>query len=298
MFRRLAAFTVVLTVSFACCVQEAAAQRYAGTLRGQVTDQNGALVVGATVSLLDSASVAKIATTNREGLYMFSGLAPGKYSLRVMAQGFATYEKTEIEISPGSRAPLNITLSVSLRKEEVTIAERPAVSTAPENNASGIIISGNDLNALPDDRSDLASALQALAGPSAGPSGGEIYIDGFSGGIMPPKSSIREVRINQNPFSAQFDRQGFGRIEIFTKPGSDKFGGEGSFSFNDESLNSRNPFLPNRAPYQSKTFEGNITGPIVKKRASFFLGVEVDRTADNRQILIALSRLRHKRYQP
>ena len=57
-----------------------------------------------------------------------------------------------------------------------------------------------------------------MAGPSPGPDGGQIFIDGFSGGILPPKASIREVRVNQNPFSAEYDRVGFGRIEILTNP--------------------------------------------------------------------------------
>jgi hypothetical protein len=45
-----------------------------------------------------------------------------------------------------------------------------------------------------------------LAGPAAGPNGGTIYIDGFSGGELPPKNTIREIRINQNPFSPEYDR--------------------------------------------------------------------------------------------
>ena len=52
---------------------------------------------------------------------------------------------------------------------------------------------------LPDDPEALSAAVQAMAGPSAGPNGGQIFIDGFTGGRMPPKESIREVRINQNP---------------------------------------------------------------------------------------------------
>src|SRR5256886_10241504 len=65
------------------------------------------------------------------------------------------------------------------------------------------VISGRDLDALPDDPDELAAALQALAGPSIGPNGGQIFIDGLSCGTMPPKESIREIRINQNPFSAE-----------------------------------------------------------------------------------------------
>ena len=87
------------------------------------------------------------------------------------------------------------------------------------------MIKGKDLDALSDDPDELQSELTALAGPSAGPNGGQIYIDGFTGGQLPPKSSIREIRINQNPFSAQYDKLGYGRIEILTKPGTDKFHG-------------------------------------------------------------------------
>ncbi len=50
-----------------------------------------------------------------------------------------------------------------------------------------------------------------------------MFIDGFSGGQMPPKSSIREIRINSNPFAAEFDRPGFGRIQILTRPGTNQY---------------------------------------------------------------------------
>ncbi|MBI3696232.1 MAG: TonB-dependent receptor [Acidobacteria bacterium] len=90
---------------------------------------------------------------------------------------------------------------------------------------------------------------------------------------MPPKSSIREVRINQNPFSAEYDRLGFGRIEVFTKPGSDRLRGQAHFIFGDESLNSRNPFSPNRAPHQLRLYGGSLGGPL-SKRSSFFVATE------------------------
>src|ERR1039458_10391788 len=80
----------------------------------------------------------------------------------------------------------------------------------PANNAGTIIISGKELEALPDDPDELLTDLQALAGPSAGPNGGQLYIDGFTAGQLPPKSSIREIRINQNPFSAEYDKLGYG----------------------------------------------------------------------------------------
>ena len=93
---------------------------------------------------------------------------------------------------------------------------------------------------------------EALAGPSAGPNGGQLYIDGFTGGQLPPKSSIREIRINSNPFSAEYDKLGYGRIEIFTKPGTDKYHGQFSVEGNSSGLNTRNPFLGD-APTGSRT---------------------------------------------
>jgi hypothetical protein len=115
--------------------------------------------------------------------------------------------------------------------------------------------------------------LTALAGPSAGPNGGQIYIDGFSGGQLPPKSAIREIRINQNPFSAEFDHIGYGRIEILTKPGTDKLHGQVFIQGNDKAFNTGNPFTPVIPPYYSYQFNGTASGAL-SKTASFFVSAE------------------------
>ncbi|HLA94926.1 MAG TPA: hypothetical protein VK612_04335, partial [Pyrinomonadaceae bacterium] len=178
-------------------------------------------------------------------------------------------------------------LTVEAMTEQVEVSENGTVSTDPQNNAGATVLKEKDLDALPDDPDELEAALQALAGASAGPNGGQIYIDGFTGGQLPPKESIREIRINSNPFSAEYDRLGFGRIEILTRPGSDKFRGSAFGNFNDESLNSRNPFAPNRAPSQMRAYGGNISGPIIKGKASFFVDVN-NRDTDNNSILNAI----------
>ncbi len=162
-------------------------------------------------------------------------------------------------------------LQVQVQEEKVNVeSEGTQLDVGAASNASSLIIKGKDLEALSDDPDELQNELQALAGPAAGPNGGQIYIDGFTGGQLPPKSAIREIRINQNPFSAQYDKLGYGRIEIFTKPGSDHY--HGQFFFNDTNavLNSKNPYVPTRPDYNSDMFDGNLGGPISKK-ASFFL---------------------------
>jgi hypothetical protein len=252
-----------------------------GNLRGRVVDQFGGAIIGATITAVDASGAEKTATTNEEGAYVINGLQPGPYTVRAVATGFALFEKAAVEVAAGKPAALDITLEVTIEQSEVTVATETGVSTDPENNAGAIVLRGADIESLPEDPDELADALQALAGPSAGPNGGQVFIDGFTGGRLPPRESIREIRINSNPFSAEYDRLGFGRIEILTKPGTDKFRGQASFSFNDESLNSRNPFAPNRAPFQSRQYEGNVSGPIISKKASYFLDFERRDISDN-----------------
>ena len=113
-------------------------------------------------------------------------------------------------------------------RETVTITEsRAPLGLSADQAAGAMVIEGAQLDALPDDPDELADALQALAGSAAGPNGGQVFVDGFSGGRMPPRSAIRQIRLNSSPFSAEYDRPGFGRIEILTKPGTEKFQGQG-----------------------------------------------------------------------
>ena len=247
-----------------------------GTLRGQVTDPSGAVVAGATVAVLVSGRQPYSATTNSRGGYEIGNLAPGKYTVTANAQGFAVFAQNEVDVEAGQVAQFNIALDINVEKEKVNVQEEgPQLDVNPSNNASAVVLSGKDLEALPDDPDELQSDLAALAGPSAGPNGGQLYIDGFTGGQLPPKSSIREIRVNQNPFSAEYDKLGYGRIEVFTKPGTDKYHGQFSVEGNSSAMNSRNPFLGTAAaqPYDSVIYMGNVGGPINKK-ASFFLNVQ------------------------
>jgi hypothetical protein len=200
----------------------AAPAQTTGGLRGQVADPTGAVIPGATVVVLStSGKVAGKATSDNGGVYSIQDLAPGTYSVTVVAPGFAAYRTPGIVVAAGQMKNLNPALQIQVEQQEVQVqAENTTISTSPDENANAVVIKGADLDALSDDPDELQNELQALAGPAAGPNGGEIYIDGFTGGQLPPKSSIREIRVNQNPFSAEYDRLGYGRIEIFTKPGT------------------------------------------------------------------------------
>jgi len=254
------------------------------SLRGLITDELGAAIVGASVTLTDATGAQKKTTTNGEGVYTFTGLSAGKYAITAVAPGFAASDSKEVDVT-SQRQSFDLTLKVTI-EEKVTIGAETAVSTEATNNANQTVIGGKDLDALPDDPDELAAALQALAGPAIGPNGGQIFIDGFTGGSMPSKDSIREIRINQNPFAAEND-QPSGRIDILTRPGTDKLRGGTSFNFNDESLNSRNPFAistSKRTPFQIRQYNFNLSGPLVKRKASYFVEFNRGETDDNELI--------------
>jgi hypothetical protein len=259
------AILLSVTVSFA--------QTPSGSLRGQVTDPSGAAISGATVAVSPATGAPITTQTNGQGMYEFKALPAGTYAMTVVAQGFTLYENENVVIA-SLPLRLNVSMAIAVETQKVQVSSTaPTVDVTPENNAGAITISGKELESLPDDPDELESDLQALAGPSAGPNGGQMYIDGFTAGQLPPKSSIREIRINQNPFSSEYDKLGYGRIEIFTKPGTDQLHGQFFADGNDSPFNSPNPFAGTIPPYYQTQFNGDIGGPIHKK-ASFFFDVQ------------------------
>lgn len=271
---------LLLILAVALYLPTASGQQTQATLQGRVVDELGGLIVGAAVSVKDATGKEKAVTTNSDGFFVISGLKPGLYTVTVSATNFAPYENKEMNLVAGPNAMPEIRLTVAERDERVeVVSDNRRVTTNPEDNASATVLKGTDLNVLSDDPDQLAADLQALAA-SDGPNT-QLIVDGFTNVRVPPKSSIREVRINANPFTAEQETFGIGRVEIFTKPGSDTFHGQGFFNFNDESLNGRNPYANTRAPYQARLYGGNVSGPIIRNKAAFFLDVEQRRIFEN-----------------
>jgi hypothetical protein len=263
------------------CATVLFAQDNSGTLRGHVTDPSGAVIPQASVTAVGSDGKKTTAATDNRGVYEIHGLAPGNYSISTSAKGFAPATQQNVAVAAGQVQQLDLALDIQVQPEKVDVQDQSTtVNTTASDNASAIVIKGQDLDALPDDPDELEQDLQALAGPSAGPNGGQIYIDGFTGGQLPPKSSIREIRVNQNPFSAEYDKLGYGRIEIFTKPGTDQYHGQLFLDGNDSAFNSTNPFTPDIPAYNSELFNGSVGGPINKK-ASFFFDLQARHINDS-----------------
>ncbi len=245
------------------------------TVRGHIADPTGALIPGASITITTPAGTAVTTTkADASGQYVVNGLAPGSYIVQSYVEGFAPFASQAIQLTAGQIKRVDISMAMVVEQQSVVVTdESPQVNVEAGGNANAIILKGADLDALSDDPDELSNELTALAGPSAGPNGGQMYIDGFTGGTLPPKSAIREIRINQNPFSAEFDRLGYGRIEILTKPGTNTLHGRAFVMGNDNYFNTGNPFVSSIPDYHSIQYNGNISGSFNKK-ASYTFSVE------------------------
>ncbi len=274
-------FLLIVALSIAgiaAHAQGAAPAQAAGTatVHGHVADPSGARIPGAKVTLTNALGVAvKSTTSDATGDFTFTDLAPGSYIVESQMPGFSLYTSPTFTLAAGQAKREDISMAIEVAKQQVEVASEggPTVSTEAGANTNAIVLKGKDLDALSDDPDELSNELQALAGPAAGPNGGQIYIDGFTGGELPPKSAIREIRINTNPFSAEFDRLGYGRIEILTKPGTDTFHGRFFGMGNDSAFNTLNPFTGAIPSYHSYMINGTVSGPL-SKTASFFFSAE------------------------
>ena len=200
-------------------------------------------------------------------------MPPGTYVVRVASEGFSPFASRALLLAAGKELRLPVRLSVAGRAERIDVEPQRGLSTDPNENGGAMVITGDQLRQLSNDPATLQQQINALAGPGLG-NNRQVLVNGFSNGQLPPKASIRSIRVNENPFSAYYDTQGFGRVEIDTKPGTDKLHGGLNFAGSDKAFNAQNPYDfdgPDPPYYQFQT-DGNLTGPINRKTAYFAAG--------------------------
>ena len=271
---------VFTTVLVAFLPEFARGEETRGTIVVNVQDSSGAVVPGATVQIAGAGATSRTLKADGSGKVV-TAMPAGLYSVRVGWRGFSEFA-ARVQLDREETATVEAILEVKPGSDSITVASEAGtgLSTDPSENSGAVVIRGEDLESLPDDPEDLTADLNALIGPGTASGMPEILVDGFSAGRVPPKSAIREIRINQNPFSAEYDKMGLGRAEILTKPGSDQFHGAAFFKFSDAALNSRNPYSTEKAPYQARQFGGEFGGP-VGRTGSIFLEFERRDASDN-----------------
>jgi hypothetical protein len=243
-------------------------------ITGTVLDPHQAGILGAKVTL-KQVDRNELRSTNADalGAFRFDGVAPGNYEVRIEQDGFKTYVS---RLRVGNQAPrsLNVVLALADLQQQVTVGDQQAqVSTYTSDNLDTVTLSRQSLDDLPIfDQDYIATMSRFLDASSVGTNGVTLVVDGVEAtraGVS--ASAIQEVKINQDPYSAEYPRPGRGRIEIITKPGSSEFHGTFNFLFRDYHLNARDPFALIRPPEQRRIFEGSLTGPVGGGKKTSFL---------------------------
>ena len=275
-------FLIFAAVAFA----QSSAPRQA--LTGVILDPSDAGVAGARITLqLGDGSTVAAATADAAGGFRFEELAAGSYRLRTEHDGFKP-ASSQVRIGARPVAPLVIRLKVADLRSEVTVTERAAqLSTNTADNLDAVTLDRQALDNLPIFDQDYVGTMSRFLDAGSVATGGvTLVVDGLEGtraGVS--ASAIQEVKINQDPYSAEYPRPGRGRIEIITKPGSSEFHGTFNFLFRDSHLNARDPFSLTRPDEQRRIFEGSLTGPVGHSRKTSFL-ISANREEDDLQAVV------------
>ena len=268
--RNLLSLLLTLLVASATFAQSA-------KIKGRVMDGSGSVMPAVQVKLYQGDQVVKEGVTSETGEFDIA-VNPGDYKLEIAAPDFNTY--TEMVKVTSDMGPLAVTMELATIAQNVEVTEtRTELSVDSDASLSTTILGRDFIDALPDDEDELTAYLQQIAGTRGGAGGNTSFIiDGFTGGRIPPKDQIQEIRISNSPFSAEFSGIGYGRTEIITRAGTGDFRGQMNFQFRDESLNARNPFVVHldgteakRPPYQARNFNTNLSGPIIRNKLSLNL---------------------------
>src|SRR5215470_109701 len=246
-------------------------------IKGRVMDGSGSVMPAVQVKLYQGDQIVTQAITSETGEFDIA-VNPGDYKLEITAPDFNTYTEM-VKVVPDMSA-LAVTMELATIAQNVEVTEtRTELSVDSDASLSTTILGRDFIDALPDDEDELTAYLQQIAGTRGGAGGNTSFIiDGFTGGRIPPKDQIQEIRISNSPFSAEFSGIGYGRTEIITRAGTGDFRGQMNFQFRDESLNGRNPFNVHpdgteakRPPYQARNFNTNFSGPIIRNKLSLNL---------------------------
>jgi hypothetical protein len=247
------------------------------TLSGAVEDPTGAAITKARLTLINKATGEKReAVADGAGSFSFENIPPGQYSLQAAAKNYETVEQA---ITVGAQGLAAIKIKMKIRVEdEVTISEssvEPVIS--PGRNADALKFDDDLFGDLPISSQNILPVIANFLTPAAqGAEGMSIIVDGAeSGGLGIPVSAIKQVRINRNPYAAEFRRPGKGRVEVTTQDGSRKrIHGGGALFARNAHFDARNPFAEENPDMDRRLFEAFFSGPLPGKHASFFLSGE------------------------
>lgn len=277
-----------------------------GAISGTVTDQSGAVLVGANVKLAGPGGTTQNAVADDKGNYCFKGLAAGAYSLTVSMKGFKVFETAGLTLNSGQDIPLDAPLEPAGETTEIQVTAQKAAQVETENaQVSGTItetevktlmLNGRNftqLIALTPGVSNQTGQDEAKVGVTGSVKysvnggrveyntfevdGGDVLNAGLNGAestlvVYPSLDAIQEVKVLTSNYGAQYGRTASGTVLVTTKSGGDHWHGDAYEFFRNEALNARNYFdQTSKSPlYRRNDFGATIGGPLIKEKTYVF----------------------------
>ena len=295
----LVALVVVLALGR---VVPVAAQATTGAIAGTITDTQGGVLPGVTLTVTnaDNGNVRTV-VTEADGKYRTAGLPPGRYDIRAELQGFATVEVKSLVLTIGLEYPKDISMGVQTLQESVTVTgEAPVVETT--KTEVGGVVTQEQISILPvQDRSVVNLALlmpgtgqdtarvkrpNASIGAAIGTASTNHLVDGVPNVTAKtaeprsdiPQAAVREFAVHTTQQPAQYGWRPGGTMSVVTKSGTNSFTGEAFEFFRNQKMNRLDKFAQaavdagqgEKPKYSRDQFGGAIGGPIIKNRLHFF----------------------------
>jgi hypothetical protein len=242
-------------------------------IAGIVQDQTGAILPGATVDLLTAAgAVVQSTTTDGAGAFRFERVTSASYQLLARFEGF-TPASIRIRVTNRALTSERLVLAIAGLTQEITVSNASEVSTTAASNVDAVSIDANMLENLPVFDSDyIATMSRFLDSGSLGNAGVTIVVNGMEvNALNVSAAAVQQIRINQDPYSAEYSRPGRGRVEILTKPGGREYHGDISAVFRDANLDARNAFATTQPQEERRLVDGFLGGPLGSSGKTSFM---------------------------
>jgi Carboxypeptidase regulatory-like domain len=253
-----------------------------------VVDQSNAVLPTATVTVAGIEDATRKLTlepvqTGPNGAATVEGLVPGRYSVQAEFPGFETGTLKDVRLRPGDNKHV-IVLTIQKMQESVEVGQDAQTGAADRRGpAFGTALTREQMDALSDDPDEMQRQLQDMAGPGA-----VMRIDTFEGGRLPPKSMIKAIHITRDQFAAENHGAEGTFIDIITQPGAGPVRTFMNYNAHNTAMTARNVFSPEKGSDQVQNYGLNISGGLIKNKASFALGMRGSATFDSPVLTAAL----------
>ena len=287
-------------------------QGYYGTVSGEITDQSGAAIPGAKVTLLDQEKGYRFeVSADGTGRYLFRSVAPGLYTVSGVKAGFEKSERTGVRVDVSENATADLTLKVASSNQTIVVTSQ-ARQLEAQDATTGLVVDRNFINDLPlvdryvmdltsltpgvteaDDQCSTGCTGTNFVSNGSRNSTADVLMDGATitnyepnGGVTqvtytPSPEAVEEFRVAQSNFSAEYGFSGASVVNMITRSGTNNFHGSG-YDFIRNQLTDANNWFNNLngiplPPVHRNNFGGTFGGPIFKNRTFFFFDYDATR---------------------